>query len=129
MAICLVHVSYRVLLKPRIFPKPQSAEWLSADLITGVTPRKDLPCVAASLRTSSTFASSWWSGAHFPSTNRKVKLTANFTEMFGLGMRQAPSVSTERFRDMKFKRQTVLPSDAVFPALLIPISDSSESLL
>jgi hypothetical protein len=61
--------------------------------MTTVSPRKDLPCVAAALETRSAFASSWWSGA-----NRKVKLTANFSEMLGLGIRQALSVITERFR-------------------------------
>lgn len=98
-------------------------------MITEVSPHKDLPCVAASLRTSSTFRSSWWIGAHFAGTNRKVKLTSNFSEMFGLGTRQAPSVSTEPFRGMKFKRETILLSDAAYRDLVIPISDDPESLL
>lgn len=82
-----------------------------------------------SLRTRSAFASSWWSGSHFPGTNRKVKLTSNFSEMLGLGMHQAPSVSTERFRGMKFKRETMLLSDAAYRVLVIPISGDSERLL
>jgi hypothetical protein len=49
--------------------------------------------------------------------------------MLGLGMRQAPSVSTERFRGMKFKRETILLSDAAYRALVIPISEGSERLL
>jgi len=56
-------------------------------------------------------------------------LTANFNEIFGLGMRQAPFVSTELFRGMKFKRETILLSDAACPVLVILISDSSERLL
>jgi hypothetical protein len=66
--------------------------------MTTVSPHKGLPCVAAALETRNAFASSWWSGAHFPGTNRKVKLTANFSEMLGLGICQALSVVTERFR-------------------------------
>jgi hypothetical protein len=111
-----------------IYRKPQSAEWLSADLITGVTFRKDLPYLVESLRTRRTFASSCLSWTHFPSTNRKVKLTANFSEMLGLGMRQAPSVSTERFRGMKFKQETILLSNVACRVLVIPISDNSERL-
>jgi hypothetical protein len=49
--------------------------------------------------------------------------------MFGLGTRQAPSVSTEPFRGMKFKRETILLSDAAYRDLVIPISDDPESLL
>jgi hypothetical protein len=44
-------------------------------------------------------------------------------------MRQAPSVSTESFRGMEFKRETILLSAAVYRVLVIPVSDSSECLL
>lgn len=78
-----------------------------------MTPRKDLQCVAAALSTRSMLPVAGgveWSGTHFSSINPKVKLTSNFSEMLGLGIFQASSVSTERFVARRLnERQSYFP--------------------
>ena len=90
-------------------------------------------CVAAcrpALRPKSTFSSNYGGGrSNFPGTIRKVKVTANFSEMYGLGIREAPSVTTAHFRGAEFKQGIILLFISAYQFLVFPISDSSKCLL